>query len=95
MSNLLDAPRYSPSALAKMAQVNLATVWRWMLTGVRGRKLRSIHFGGRRYVLRADWDAFLVAGNCEPEPASDTAGKSAAVEAQLDAFGVGRLRTKR
>jgi len=53
------AERYTFKQVAKLVGVNLATVWRWTLHGVRGRKLRSIHVGGRRFVLAADLEEFL------------------------------------
>lgn len=43
--------------------VAVSTVWRWTLKGVRGVRLRTVHLGGRRYVLRSDLDAFLAAIN--------------------------------
>lgn len=58
--------------------VHLATAWRWVLRGVRGRRLRSVLIGGRRYVLRADLAAFLgdaVNGQSAAHPAATVAGK--------------------
>lgn len=42
-----------------------ATIWRWMLTGVRGRKLESIHIGGRRFTSEQAIARFL---NPQSEP---------------------------
>lgn len=81
--------RLSLSEVAKDVGVHVATVWRWVLSGVRGRKLRSVHVGGRRYVLRADLDAFLApaeAAEAEPSASAQAAGK------MLDALGITRKR---
>ncbi len=55
--------RYSISEAARLLHVHTATVWRWVLHGVRGRKLRSVLIGGRRYVLSQDLEEFLAVGN--------------------------------
>jgi len=49
--------------VASECDVHVATVWRWVLHGVRGRKLASIHVGGRRYITRSDLDTFLREGS--------------------------------
>jgi len=54
---------------ASECDVHVATVWRWVLHGVRGRKLASIHVGGRRFITRSDLDTFLREG-------SDTSAQS-------------------
>jgi len=56
-----EAERFSVSKVAQRVGVHTATVWRWILSGVRGRRLSSFVIGGRRYVLRRDLDAFLSA----------------------------------
>ncbi len=38
---------------------SLSTVWRWVLKKTRGRKLRSVLIGGRRYTRRVWVDDFL------------------------------------
>ena len=65
------AQRYSPTELAQALGVNVATVWRWILRGVRGKKLRSVLIGGRRYILRGeDLDEFL-SQDCSPAHVDD------------------------
>ena len=59
MSAVLDAKRFTLNAVADRLGVHLTTVWRWTLDGVRGRRLKTILIGGRRYVLEADLLTFL------------------------------------
>ena len=85
----LHAERYTVGEAARLVRVHSATIWHWILTGARGRKLSSTVIGGRRWVMRRDLEIFLAAGN---ESASgdvnarrqraDAAGK------QLDGHGV-------
>lgn len=58
---------YPLTEVARMCGgVHISTVWRWMLSGVRGVKLESIMLGGKRYVRGADLDTFLATLNgCE------------------------------
>lgn len=69
MKNILEQERYSLGEVASQAGVHLTTVWRWVTNGVRGRKLRSIHIGGQRYILKADLNSFL-------DPESNATAKS-------------------
>lgn len=62
LKTVLDAPRLSLTKAAQRLNKNVATVWRWAAHGVRGRKLRTILVGGRRYVLIADLEEFLQGG---------------------------------
>lgn len=50
-------------AVCPSRPVHAATVWRWILGGVRGRKLPSRLIGGRRFIEPGDLDAFLEALN--------------------------------
>jgi hypothetical protein len=84
-----DVERYSPAQVAWLLGVHIATVWRWILRGVRGRKLASVMIGGRRYVLQSDLDAFLSAEGDQHRPAPPTFRERGEVAgAQLDARGV-------
>lgn len=66
MTSLLNSKRYSMFEVAKLLNVHVATIWRWYLHGVRGRKLPTVLIGARRFVLAADLDAFLAAGSQDP-----------------------------
>ena len=58
-----------------------ATLWRWALRGVRGRRLETVMVGGRRYSSREAFQRFIVGLNetlaAEP-PASDLRAKQKA-----------------
>lgn len=45
--------------VAKHLRVHIATVYRWTLRGVRGRRLKSFLVGGRRYVDADELAQFL------------------------------------
>ena len=49
----------TPTETAKLLGVHVATVYRWLYGGVRGRKLKSVLVGGRRRIITADLDEFL------------------------------------
>ena len=51
----------TPTETAKLLGVHVATVYRWLYGGVRGRKLKSVLVGGRRRIFKSDLDAFLSA----------------------------------
>jgi len=67
---LLDSPRLSITEAARRLGVHPSSLWRWILTGARGRKLPTILVGARRYVLVADLEAFLAAGRTSAPPAA-------------------------
>ena len=66
MEVILNSPRFSMFEAAKLLNVHVATIWRWHLRGVRGRKLRTMLLGGRRYVLASDLEKFLAGGTTTP-----------------------------
>ena len=78
---LSETGRWSVNQLARRESLHASTVWRWILSGVRGgTKLRSIRVGGRRFILENDWLAFSAALNsdlvnapADPAPATVTA----------------------
>lgn len=95
MSSILNSERYTLKQVAKDLNVHIASIWRWVLHGVRGHKLPTILIGGRRYVLRQDLEAFLAAGESRPihqqqamEARAEAAGKV------LDAYGITGRRTR-
>ena len=89
---LLDAPRLSMSEVARRLGVHTSSVWRWKLRGSGGRKLRTFLVGGRRYILVADLEAFLAAGqeplDREAKASSPNADRATAAEAALNNRGI-------
>ena len=77
-----ETVRHTVSQLAIREGVHAATIWRWILTGVRGLKLRAVRVGGRRFVNEFDWLAFSAALNAdladapEEKPAEVTVANS-------------------
>ena len=65
------ANRLSLNEVAGALGIHVATVWRWVLRGVRGRKLPSVMIGGRRYVARKALATFLDAQNVPSDKISD------------------------
>ena len=59
----LDPPRLTLEAAAKRLGVHYSSVRRWIIGGLRGRKLPAIWVGAQRYVLAADLEEFILA--CE------------------------------
>ncbi|WP_417381924.1 helix-turn-helix domain-containing protein [Gimesia sp.] len=59
MNNIIDQDRFSLNEVAEKLDVHIATVWRWTLSGVKGRRLKTVQIGGRRYALLSDLEAFL------------------------------------
>lgn len=90
-TGLINALRYSMAEGARRAGVSTGTLWRWALQGVRGRRLRTLLVGGRRYVLVSDLETFLAAGR-EPytrlNAQSDLADRAAVAANELDRRGV-------
>jgi len=54
----LDEERFTFNEVAKMLKVSISSVWRWHLSGTKGKKLASILIGGRRFVLKSQLEAF-------------------------------------
>lgn len=75
------ARRLSLSAAAKLVGVHVRTVWRWALHGVKGHILPTKLIGGRRFVLRADLEAFLDHDVTATEPQAEPQDVAPAVEA--------------
>lgn len=84
--------RYSLRQAATLLGVHLATVWRWVLHGVRGRKLPTVMVGGRRYILARDLDDFLAADDSAadraPHEPVDLDRRAGAVSDELDRLGI-------
>ena len=89
--DLLDAldDALTPAEVARKLGVHLATVYRWMFSGVGGVKLRSHKVGGRkRLILRADLEAFVRRDSDGDDAPSPAPSRSAArADAELAAAG--------
>lgn len=92
MPKFLEVERLTVNKTAQCLGVHVSSVWRWILNGVRGRKLRSMLYAGRRYILVTDLEAFLAAGqeplDREAEARSPNADRVAAAEAALTERGI-------
>jgi hypothetical protein len=89
MNAIFQAEKYSMIHAARVVGVHTATIWRWYLSGVRGRKLGTVLIGGRRYVLASELDAFLTDGNRDrPLNGDDLRRRAAEAGRVLDAMGV-------
>lgn len=79
------------NGLAKGVDKNVGTIYRWgSPRGVRGHRLRLTRIGGRTYVFRADWEAFMAALNNGSVVMGDVAQErmpSSKIDAELDAAG--------
>lgn len=49
----------TPKQTAKLVDVHISTVFRWMFHGVRGKRLASHLVGGRRRIYCEDLDTFI------------------------------------
>ena len=87
MTEKLNSERFTIDAVAEKLEVHPATVWRWVTTGVKGRKLESFLIGGRRYVTGDGLDAFCGDSEQVREPKR---AREAARDAskKLDGLGV-------
>lgn len=68
---MIDPSRhYLPAELARALPrpTHVSTVWRWVLRGVRGRRLPSSIQGGRRLILGADAIEFLGGDRAAAQP---------------------------
>jgi hypothetical protein len=72
--SMLVERRLTLQELARREGVSLSTTWRWILKGVRGRKLESLSVGGRRYTSE---EAFLRFVGVELNPATSNSEGSA------------------
>lgn len=82
-ATLFVTGRWSVNQLARREKLHASTVWRWVLHGVRGTKLRSIRVGGRRYITESDWLEFSAALNADLQDAP-TASAPASVSARSE-----------
>ena len=60
MPDISQGRRFTLGEVASRLGVHVSSAWRWVLRGVRGRKLPTVFIGGRRFVLEHDLNAFLA-----------------------------------
>lgn len=65
-------------------QPHVATVWRWVQKGVRGRRLKSTKLAGRTFIHVNDLNTFLF-GDEQPQVRTDRAAELRRVSRELDA----------
>jgi hypothetical protein len=65
-TSILSETRLSLSKAAQHLGVNVSTVWRWTLRGVRGHRLESALVGGLRFTSHEAIDRFTQAINAGP-----------------------------
>jgi hypothetical protein len=66
----VNVDRVPINKFASEVGVNASTAWRWALKGVRGHRLETSIVGGRRFVTRAQWEAFEAALNGKTAPST-------------------------
>jgi hypothetical protein len=88
MSLSQDELRQSLNQVAKRLHVHVATPWRWALHGVRGRRLKTILIGGRRWVRETDLAEFLAADPATVPASMDRLQRNQIAESKLNAHGV-------
>ena len=87
--SILSFNRLTLRQVANRCGVHKTTVTRWAANGVRGRKLRTVLIGGRRFVLEDDLERFLST----EEDSGNLADRHDRVEAAgrlLDGMGITR-----
>lgn len=67
----IDLSAETPLTIAEAAAIipgspSLASVWRWVLKGVRGNRLESLMIAGRRFTTHEAIDRFIARSNVEP-----------------------------
>jgi hypothetical protein len=72
--------RFTLTEVADQLSVHVKTVQRWAMRGVRGKQLRSILIGGRRYVLPRDLAEFLDDSTARSSRDSDLRNSSTDVD---------------
>lgn len=88
MDSVSRSERFTPAEVSRLLSIHPATTWRWILTGVRGRKLGSFMVGGRRYISRKQLDDFLTSRSVGPVASEAAQGAAREAGHRLDAAGV-------
>ncbi|MDZ4779591.1 MAG: DUF1580 domain-containing protein [Planctomycetia bacterium] len=93
----IDFSAETPLSIAEAAAIipgrpSLASVWRWVLKGVRGNQLESLMIAGRRFTSHEAIDRFIQRSNSTPSlPAIVTATRRreiAAATSYCEAAGI-------
>lgn len=88
MENLANRRRrLSMREAARHVGVHLATLWRWWLHGVRGRRLDTFLVGGRRYVYLDSLESFTSPAPTTPSGTDSSVRASVAAD-QLGQRGI-------
>lgn len=82
MLDQLSEDRLSITEVAQKLRVHTATVYRWVNSGVKGRRLPTLMIGGRRFVLTSDLEDFVQSDG--PKPQRSPTDKSRNMEAQRE-----------
>lgn len=85
---IVDEERLTVSQTARRVGVAIPTIWRWILGGVKGRKLNAVKIGGRRWILATDLESFLRADTPSEAPAPSTLKRAALAERELERLGI-------
>lgn len=95
MIKLPEKDSFSPAELARAVGKHCATIWRWMVRGVRGHRLASYRLGGQRRIAREDILAFIEAINSDTAINGSAKGETPRraeevrrVEDELDRLGI-------
>jgi len=94
----IDLSAETPLTIAEAAAIipgspSLASVWRWVLKGVRGNQLESLMIAGRRFTTHEAIDRFITRSN-QAAPSSQSVVNAtrrreiAAAEAACEAAGI-------
>jgi hypothetical protein len=85
MESLLAETRLTLADLAQGQGVNVSTVWRWTLRGVRGVVLESFSVGARRFTTVEAFQRFVERSTAaSPSSASRPTGRPAALNGQRE-----------
>ena len=84
MTQMSECDRLSMRQAAARMRVHVATIWRWSLHGVRGRRLKTFLIGGRRYVNIASLNLFLNEVAAAAPPRADPTARAERAGVELD-----------
>lgn len=87
----IDLSAETPLTIAEAAAIipgspSLASVWRWVLKGVRGNQLESLMIAERRFTTHEAIDRFIARSNVAPSAAPVVTKSRRKEIAQAEAF---------